>query len=297
MPSTVLLTGASSQLGVFLLPRLKAANFRVIAISRKAPSVPLEIEDRIRWQQPGPAEAQVRYLVSCGPLELACEQVQVNQKLKRVVAFSTSSTLTKADSHNRAEERQITGIIENEKRLKKQCEERDIPLLLIRPTLIYGCGLDRNVSLLARFGRRFGFIPVASNAAGLRQPVHADDLAAVAVSALLAATPVRLESMACGGSTLPYKEMAKKTAAASGNGVRILAISPWVLLATVRLASNFSAFRGINPEMVRRQCKDMTFDDSRLREVLPYAPRPFDPVPADFEIPVAASQLQLNTAT
>ncbi len=37
MRETVFVTGASSQLGVFLLPRLSAAGFRVLAFSRKAP--------------------------------------------------------------------------------------------------------------------------------------------------------------------------------------------------------------------------------------------------------------------
>ena len=36
-PATVLLTGASSQLGVFLIRRLLAGGFRVLAVSRKAP--------------------------------------------------------------------------------------------------------------------------------------------------------------------------------------------------------------------------------------------------------------------
>ncbi len=157
--------------------------------------------------------------------------------MQRVVAFSTTSVLTKAGSENRQEKELIAGIRAEEQQLRTLCEQRDIALTLIRPTLIYGCGMDRNISLMAKFGRRFRFIPVSSDANGLRQPVHADDLAELAVSCLLSETAIRLESAACGGSTLSYRDMMEKTAAACGKGVRILTLDGRVLAVAVRLAA------------------------------------------------------------
>jgi nucleoside-diphosphate-sugar epimerase len=132
-----------------------------------------------------------------------------------VVAFSSSSVLSKADSADPAERARMAAMAREEAALAAACAGRGLPLLLLRPTLIYGCGLDRNVSLLADLARRFGAIPLAGQAAGLRQPVHADDLAALAVQALTAPAPVSLDSPACGGSTLSYREMARRIAAAA----------------------------------------------------------------------------------
>ena len=293
MRETVFVTGASSQLGVFLLPRLADAGFRVLAFSRKAPELPAEVSESVRWIRPGKEAGPAVHLVSCGPLDLAHELIAKNREVQRVVAFSTTSVLTKAGSENRQESALIASIQADEQRLRNLCEERNIALTLLRPTLIYGCGLDRNISLMAKFGRRFGFIPVASDANGLRQPVHADDLAALTVRCLVSKTAIRLESAACGGSTLSYREMMEKTAAACGKKVRILTLSTRVLAAAVRLVALLPAFRGVNPEMVRRQRRDMVFDDSGLRKTLGYQPRPFHPVPADFEIPGLARKLQL----
>jgi len=296
MPDSVLVTGASSQLGVFALPRLQAAGFRVLAMSRRAPPSVIDVSEYVRWQNPGPMldeGASAQHLLSCGPLDLAIALVTRQTGLRRVVAFSTSSILTKADSANPAESKHMAEIREQELRLKKLCDDRGVSLVLLRPTLIYGCGLDRNISTLARFGRRFGFIPLAGGAGGLRQPVHADDLAAVAVQALSIDHVTSLESVACGGGTLSYRQMTEKIAVACGAGVRTLTLPPWMLAAAVRAASLLPAFRTINAEMVRRQSRDMVFDDTALREALDYKPRPFEPTPADFEIPEEAMKLQL----
>ena len=299
MSDLVLVTGASSQLGVFALPRLQAAGFHALALSRRAPPSAIAVSEQVSWQNPGPvldegaaaAGMPGASVLSCGPLDLATALVIKQAGLGRVVAFSTSSVLTKADSANQAESKHMAEIREQELRLKKHCEDRGVSLVLLRPTLIYGCGLDHNISTLARFGQRFGFIPLAGAARGLRQPVHADDLAALAVHALSIDHAIGLESVACGGSTLTYRQMTEQIAAACGAGVRTL--PPWLLAVAVRTASLLPAFSTINAEMVRRQGQDMVFDDTALREALDYNPRPFEPKAADFEVPKEALKLQL----
>ncbi|MBT8048790.1 MAG: NAD-dependent dehydratase [Xanthomonadales bacterium] len=290
----VIVTGASSQLGVFLLPRLQAAGFRVLALSRNAPASPVDISESVRWLRSDKALAPACCLVSCGPLELARTLAEQTSGLQRVVAFSTSSVLTKARSDNPEESRQMAEILAHERLLRATCDIQGIALALIRPTMIYGCGLDRNISLLAAFGRRFGFIPVSSSAGGLRQPVHADDLAALALACLSSETALSLESVACGGSTLSYCKMMEKTAAAGGKDVSILKLNPRLFSFAASLASLVPGFKGLNPEMVRRQGRDMVFDDSELREKLNYQPRPFEPAPADLQVPGFARELQLT---
>jgi nucleoside-diphosphate-sugar epimerase len=306
MEAVAWVSGASSQLGVFLLPRLRDAGFRVLALSRKAPAAPLEVADSVRWASPDeaalPALAAAYggpdFLVSCGPLALALRIVESAPGLRRVVAFSSSSVLSKADSADSAERARMAAMAREEAALASACAERSLPLLLLRPTLIYGCGLDRNVSLLADLARRFGAIPLAGRAAGLRQPVHADDLAALAVRALTAPAPLSLDSPACGGSTLSYREMARRIAAAmpdrSRGRVRLLTLPEWLLAGAVAALSWVPRWRHLNAEMARRQNRDLVFDDTALRQALAWSPRPFEPTPADFQIPARAQTLQLR---
>ncbi len=56
--------------------------------------------------------------------------------------------------------------------------------IILRPTLIYGLGRDKNIAEIARFVRRFGFSPLFGKAKGLRQPLHAQDVAGACIAAL-----------------------------------------------------------------------------------------------------------------
>ena len=294
---TVLVTGASSQLGVFLLPRLQAAGYGVLALSRKAPAASLEVAPNVTWSRPDTLDrvspGPLRHIVSCGPLELACDFLESRAPIERAVVFSTSSVLAKLDTPDRDESRRLAAIARTEIRLRAVCARAGTALLLLRPTLIWGCGLDRNISLLARFGRRFGFIPVAGDAGGLRQPVHADDLASLAVQALGAQPPIELESPACGGSTLTYRAMVERIAGCGEKRVSVVSLPGSLLGGLVALSSRLPGLDSLNAEMVRRQGQDMTFDDSTLRDALGSTPRPFEPRPADFVVPPIAAALQL----
>jgi len=304
MHEVVCVTGASSQLGVFLLPRLRAAGFRVVAVSRTAPREPRECAEGVTWLNaefltvnphgekderfPSP-----NHLVSCGPLALARRLVLRHPGLQRVVAFSSSSVLSKADSENRTERHHMAAMAADEDALIDVCAERGLPLLLLRPTLIYGCGLDRNISLLHDLARRFHRIPLAGAADGLRQPVHADDLAALAVRALRIERPVDAVSAACGGETLSYREMAQRIAALQTSPVHLLRLPGGLMASLIRILSPWPRWRGVNAEMVRRQNQDLVFDDSALRMALNWNPRPFEPRSEDFEVPDHCRALQL----
>ena len=302
--NVVCVAGASSQLGVFLLPQLRSAGFRVQALSRSAPLRPLDVAPGVTllktsFLADGERRDQVLqlpppdYLVSAAPLELALRLVLRHPGLQRVVAFSSSSVLSKADSNDRSERRLMRSLAAGEEALVAACSERGISLLLLRPTMIYGCGMDRNVSRLAAMARRHGVIPLAGAASGLRQPVHAEDLADLAVRALRTSAGLDTVSPACGGDSLTYREMAQRIAAAVPRRVRLLSLPVGVMVALLRVRALLSGPDGINAEMVRRQNRDLVFDDSALRRSLDWSPRPFRPTPADFEIPQHAQALQL----
>lgn len=290
-PGIALVTGASSQLGVFLLPRLISAGVNVLAVSRGVSGGAVRLAEGVDWIAPGSDSVRdANCLVSCGPLDLAAEYVEKLKGLKKAVVFSTSSVYTKRQSADDSERLTIKRIAEEEGRLRSLCSDHNIPLVIIRPTLIYGCGMDSNISLLLKMGEKTGFIPLSRNAVGLRQPVHADDLAQLAVTALQADTGPFLEGEACGGSTLTFSEMTRKVAQCGSRKIRLLSLPAPILIAVVRTVSALLPGKGINPQMVNRQSQDMVFDSTVFKENLSWNPRPFEPGPEDFQVSSSISK-------
>ena len=289
MQGTVLLVGATSQIGIFAIPRLLASGFRVLAVSRKPQPLWFPDMDGTQWLRADDWRTTdcsgVRMLLSAGPIALAEEWQTRLPALRRMVVFSTTSVISQFDSRDRVERDRVREIAATEKRLARVCRSAEVSVCLLRPALVYGCGLDGNVSRLARWIRRFGFIPLARDATGLRQPVHADDLAKACVSALLKEDGFSIDSPLAGGCTLSYLEMVEAIFTSQGRRVRILRLPVALLSAFARFARILPGMGDIGPEMIKRQSMNLVYDDTLARQLLGFAPRPFQPLPVDFHLP------------
>lgn len=289
------MTGASSQIGIFAIPRLVKAGFQVYAISRSGKPESFPDFSEVDWltgQEAAQSALKYQYLLSAGPLELARKYLAENGQLKAAVVFSSSSVESKQNSGDPREKEQIRHMLALESELMQSARSGAAKLVILRPTLIYGCGLDTNISLLANWARRFGFIPISGSAGGLRQPVHADDLAAVAIKALLFEAELPPVLALCGGETLTYADMAARIFKAFGRTERLLRLPEWLFVALVNTLKLFRPGSGINSEMVRRQQLDMVYDDHQARELLGYSPRTFEPRAEDFILPQLQSDQQ-----
>lgn len=285
----VLLTGASSQIGVFAIPRLLQAGFRVVAVSRKGKPDWCPVFDQVEWlDETGAIKASqsCRFLLSAGPMELAEKFLETGQQFQSAVVFSSSSVEKKQESGSATERNQIQSMLTLESRIQRVAETKGINVVILRPTLIYGCGLDTNISRLARWIRRFGFVPLNGEARGLRQPVHADDLASLAIAALLSKDALPPVLALGGGETLSYSDMVGRIFVALGRPVSLLRLPEWFFVPLVSIAGVFKISGGINGEMVKRQGVDLVLDDQQARELLDYKPRPFIPVEGDFSLPI-----------
>ncbi len=277
-----LVLGARSIIAPYLVGRLRQEGFTVECIARATPEGRSETGGDVRWtaldlRAPGdwtaPRECAVFSLV---PLWLLPRVLPNLGAARQVVAFGSTSALVKAESADPGERALAERLRQAEGDLAAGCRSRDLPWTLLRPTLIYGGGRDRNISAIAAFIRRFGFFPVAAPARGLRQPVHADDLAAAALAALGASAARDGAFDLPGGETLSYRRMVERIFAALGRSARILPLPPPVLAAAVAGGRRLGLAEA-TAEAVRRMNRDLVFDDAAARASLGYAPRAFAP--------------------
>lgn len=183
----VLVFGASSQIGFFLLPMLAARGARVRAVSRNAHAGP----DNVAWlrgslpDQPPQTDDEVRSIISFGPMDALAVWLERASlpALRRVIATSSMSAESKRHSPVGAERALAQRLRDAEAALASACEKRNVAWTIFRPTLIYGAGMDRSLTPLARRAMRTRVFALPPGR-GLRQPVHAQDIAFAVVAAL-----------------------------------------------------------------------------------------------------------------
>jgi len=183
--------GATGIVGGYIVDRLIRAGERPIALSRSPGIASADVE----WLQGNlaapenlelPPFATLYCTAYAGLLASALPNL-FNRSLTRIVAFTSTSIVTKMQSEIPAERQSVQAWAEAEQQLIAACEKFGVAWTILRPTIIYDEGRDANVTRLSRIIKRFGFMPLAGTGSGLRQPVHAEDLAVAALAA--AASP------------------------------------------------------------------------------------------------------------
>jgi len=274
-----LVLGATSLVGRHLLPRLAASGAKVVALSRDPP---VDAVPGVRWVRGSLADPALDLppaatVFSLMPLWLLPEALPrlAAGGMTRLVAFSSTSRFTKLASPEPAERAVAQALADAEAGTIAACEAAGAAWTLLRPTLIYSEGEDKNVSRLAALIGRFGVLPLAGQGEGRRQPVHAHDLAA---GALLAAASPAARDRAYdlpGGETLTYRQMAVRIFEALGRRPRIVPIPPAVWALGLKLAS--PVLPGATAAMGARMSEDLTFDAAPAQRDFGWAPRDFRP--------------------
>ncbi len=278
----IVVTGATSLVGRFLLPRLRDAGLEVHAVSRRPP---LEgAGPGIVWHAldigAGSHEwgfGRASHLVHLAPLWLLPNLVPglAVRGLERLVGFGSTSRLSKTASSDPKERELARLLARAEEQLERACAAHGVLWTLMRPTLIYGGGHDQNVSAIAGVIRRLGLFPVAGEARGLRQPVHAADLAEACLAVLANPATFNRAYDLSGGTTLCYREMVEAIFRGLDRRPRITSIPLPLYRGLLRGLSLLPGYRHVTPAMADRMNQDLCFDASDAVRDFGYQARPF----------------------
>jgi nucleoside-diphosphate-sugar epimerase len=195
--------------------------------------------------------------------------------MQRIVAFSSTSVFTKATSPDPYEREMVQRLSDGEAAVRAFCESNDVAWTILRPTLIYAEGQDRNISRLAEMIRRLGLLPLHGRGDGLRQPVHADDLAAAALDAAASAQAYNRAFDLAGGEILTYRQMVERVFEGLGRRPRIIPMPEWLWRLAFTLARPF--LPGATAQMGARMGDDLTFDNGPAMRSFGWNPRNFHP--------------------
>lgn len=281
------LLGAGSMVGAGVIPLLVRDGRHVYAFSRKASG--RKTGAGVTWLQLGglspthAATSKIEDWLCVAPIWVLPQYFSMLERYgaRRIVALSSTSLFTKTGSSDPAESATAARLAEGEARLRTWAESKGVEWAILRPTLIYGRGRDKNIAEIARFVSRFGFFPVLGKAMGLRQPIHAEDVAAACVAALNAPAAANRAYNISGGETLPYREMVRRVFAAMQRRPRLVTIPLGVFKMAVACLRVFPRYRHWSAAMAERMNRDLVFDHADAARDLGFSPRPFRLAPED----------------
>ena len=286
----IVVSGASSQIGCFLVPALKCRGCSLWLLGRSLPSPKNDqrwlavdlgkkksrsrLADRIVKEIPAYA------YIHLAPLwllpDVLADLKAVGSLPQRLVALSSTSRLSKINSEVAQERDLANHLAQAEETVATFCSARSIPWTIFRPTLIYGCERDKNITFIKNFIRRFTFFPLAGQASGLRQPVHAEDLAKAIEKVLsLPVTYQKIYNLG-GGETLTYRQMVARIFACLEKKERIVSLPPWLFRWLLQIACYLRPRLDISPAMIRRMNEHLCYDYRNAERDFDYHPRRFE---------------------
>ena len=268
----ILLTGANGVVGYALQHKLESQQY--LTVSRRPG------EGNLVWDmESGKGDIELpslSHLIHCAPIWLLPAHMQAlyDAGIRQFTVFSSTSVISKKDSPNSTEQKLVESLSTAEQAIEGFCREHELSLMILRPSLIYGYSRDQNVNHIAGFIHKYGFAVVAGQASGLRQPVHADDLAQVCLNLIKQPQSGQQTYSLAGQDVITYRAMVKLIFTKLDRRPFIISVPVWLLRLALTTASYLGRF-DYTADMADRMQQDLVYDNQPAINSLSYQPSPF----------------------
>jgi uncharacterized protein YbjT (DUF2867 family) len=271
----VLLTGATGLLGGALLELLLAEGHEVRCLVRegspRASRLDVRRAELARGDATDPralsrALSGVAALLHVAGIEYAPPVVEAARRagVGRLVVVSSTSAHSAYASRSGPKLR-MEGLV----------RASELDYTIVRPSMIYGSELDKNMHRLLRFLDRSPLYPMFGSGENLWQPVYYEDCARGVYEALVRPTAVGQSYDLPGATPLTYLDLVRTAAGVLGRKPRIVRVP---LEPASRVLAAAEALRlplPVRSEQVLRLREDKAYPYGKARSELGYAPRPF----------------------
>jgi nucleoside-diphosphate-sugar epimerase len=160
-------------------------------------------------------------------------------------------------------------------RMEQLVRESDLEYTIVRPTMIYGSELDKNMHRLLRFLDRSPVFPVFGSGENLWQPVYHEDCAKGVYEALVRPAAIGENYDLPGADPLTYLKLVETAAAVLGRKPRIVRLPLEPVRLSLAAVERLRLPLPIRSEQVLRLREDKAYSYDKAKRDLDYAPRPF----------------------
>ena len=271
----ILVTGSTGLLGGALLEALLARGHEVRCLVREGSSrasrldpVQVELVRGDAGDSPALSRALsgLDALLHVAGIEYAPQVVEAARRtgVGRIVVVGSTS------AHSTYEFRSSPKL-----RMEGLVRESGLEYTIVRPTMIYGSELDKNMHRLLRFLDRWPVFPMFGSGENLWQPVYHEDCARGVYEALVRPAAVGESYDLPGAEPLTYLELVETAAYSLGRKPRIVPLPLEPARRSLAAAERLGLPLPIRSEQVLRLREDKAYPYDKAKRELGYAPRPF----------------------
>lgn len=270
--------GATTPVGAAVLRSLSVSAKTVAAFSRSRPVAPEVSCLSDEWLRLGTPDILIGSWVCLAPLWVLPSYFDwlVSCGVRRIVVLSSTSRFAKENSPDLGERQLASALAVAENSIQEWASLHGIEWIVLRPTLIYGSGRDKNVASIMRFVSRWKFFPLAGRASGLRQPVHYEDVAQACLAVLSSSCCNRAYTLS-GAECLSFRALVERSAVAVGVRPWLPSIPIVLVRAGLSLVAFFRPGLGWSSGMADRMNRDQVFDYFDAAKDFGFCPRVFLP--------------------
>lgn len=281
--------GARSDIGEALIARLSAAGIHVLAVSRRIDNLPsfpnvTNLHPDFLKRHLAHSNILIAGVVTLCPIwELPAYSDLfhlLRSESNKFIGLSSTSITTKDSSEGKSRSEVARRLQEGERWIESTLHHKGVPAVILRPTLVFGGRWNRNINAVKKVLARSPFRPRLSFAVGLRNPIHADDIAEwiTGVLKLSGKSDAKLSMVEYpGGEPISFDTLLSRCADSVNCPVRALRVSHlalrWIIFGLRRLPT----FGEIPKDFVDRLAQDFTFTDTSARVAAPVEKRRFRP--------------------
>jgi nucleoside-diphosphate-sugar epimerase len=167
---------------------------------------------------------------------------------------------------------EVQSVIDGERAL----ESSALNTVILRPSMIYGPGDDRNISRLRNFVDRGWVMPIFGSGNQLVQPVYVTDVANAVVACLERDEISGRTYEIAGDYPITYSEMIDVLCRLVGSTILKVYVPVFLALPFVQLASKAVPSLGVRVDQIRRMKEDRAFDITSARKDLKFQPMGFE---------------------
>ena len=278
----ILVTGATSQVGIVLVGKLLAQGQKVRCLVRETSDIDVlyregveflygDIEDIQSLRAAVNGVESIVHIAGIWRVRALLEACRQEDFKGRAIFIGSTSRFKKLESIDPKEKTLAGEMCKAEKLIAGS----GMDYVILRPTMLYGLDRDKNILQIIKFMRRFKCYPLIGSGTAYKHPVYVGDVAAAVVDCISSEAVAKKEYIIAGATPIKHREMLEAIRKNLPFKAYIIRVPVFFAYIAVFLYKLFKPAAYINYAMVKRVNEDVSYDIGPAQRDFGYSPVDF----------------------